>query len=74
MFSQTNQQKLKVWYTTAGHRLAVIAWLMLVKTLFLSFLGKHIVYAKVFRRYWQHFGLLGKTQWFCLILNDRMVG
>ena len=27
-------KKLKIWYTTDGHRLAVIAGLMLVKTLF----------------------------------------
>jgi hypothetical protein len=56
-------KKLKIWYTTAGHRLAVIAWLMLVKTLLfcLCFFGKHMVFAKVFRRYCQHFVFVGEN-------------
>ena len=76
-------KQLKIWYTTAGHRLAVIAWLMLVKTLFfLGVEGKYMVYAKVFRRYWQHFVFFGKhngfawfsmTEWSVKICHAKVV-
>jgi len=55
--------------------LAVIAWLMLVKTVFfVVFFGKPWLMQRFLDVIGNILVVVGKTQWFCLILNDRMVG